>query len=264
MQFCRFQTPDGPQYGEVVTRDNQFWVTRILPSPVADHSVRPFTQKFIEQPLAALSLLSPVVPSKIVCVGLNYNDHAAEMGHELPKEPILFFKPPSSLLPPGGTILLPARSKHVDYEGELGVVIARTCSQLGPDADVAPYILGYTLVNDVTARDLQRTDGQWTRAKGFDTFCPVGPIVSDVVYPDSGLKLTTMLNGVQKQASSTANLIFPVPALLRYISTIMTLYPGDLISTGTPSGVGPLAPGNVVAISIEGLGTLSNPDQPWE
>ena len=264
MQFCRFQTPDGPQYGEVVTRENQFWVTGILPPPVTDHSVRPFTQKFIAQPLAALSLLPPIVPSKIVCVGLNYKDHAAEMGHELPKEPILFFKPPSSLLPPGGTILMPARSKQVDFEGELGVVIGRTCANLGPQDDVAPYILGYTLVNDITARDLQRTDGQWTRAKGFDTFCPVGPIVSDTVNPDSGLNLTTTLNGVHKQSGSTANLIFSVPALIRYISTIMTLCPGDLISTGTPSGVGPLAPGDVVAISIGGLGTLSNPVQSRE
>ncbi len=264
MQLCRFQTPDGPQYGEVVTRDNKFWVTRILPPPVIDHSVRPFTGKFLEQPLAALSLLPPVVPTKIVCVGLNYKDHAAEMGHELPKEPILFFKPPSSLLSPGGTILLPARSQQVDFEGELGVVIGRTCFNLKPEDDVAPYILGYTLVNDVTARDLQRTDGQWTRAKGFDTFCPVGPIVSDAVNPHPGLQLTTTLNGVQKQSGSTANLIFSVPALLRYISSIMTLNPGDLISTGTPSGVGPLAPGDVVAVSIAGLGTLSNPVQSRE
>ncbi len=258
MQYCRFQTPNGPQYGEVVSRNGEFWVERILPPPPEDLSVRPYSGSFLAQPLAALSLIAPITPSKIICVGLNYSDHVAEMGHEVPRQPVLFFKPPSSLLAPGGTIRLPALSRQVDFEGELGVVIGRTCHQLRPDEDAHAYIRGYTLVNDVTARDLQRTDGQWTRAKGFDTFCPVGPIVSDEVDPQGGLCLTTRLNGVQKQASSTANLIFSIPILLQYISSIMTLYPGDLISTGTPSGVGPMQPGDDVAISIEGLGTLAN------
>ncbi|MGA8287572.1 MAG: fumarylacetoacetate hydrolase family protein, partial [Acidobacteriaceae bacterium] len=210
---------------------------------------------------SALKLLAPVTPSKIVCIGRNYRDHAAELGNEPPKEPLLFLKPPSSLLPPGGIIRLPALSQRVDYEGELGIVIGRSCYKLKPGEDVLPYIRGYVVVNDVTARDLQKTDGQWSRAKGFDTFCPVGPIVSGAVKPEAGVTVTTRLNGAVKQHGSTTDFIFNIATLLRYISAAMTLNPGDLIPTGTPAGVGPMQSGDVVEVEIDGLGVLRNPVQ---
>ena len=156
---------------------------------------------------------------------------------------------------------MPAVSKRVDYEGELGIVIGRSCYKLKPDEDVRPYIRGYVIVNDVTARDLQKTDGQWSRAKGFDTFCPVGPIVSDQVDPEAGVSVTTRLNGVVKQHGNTTDFIFNIATLLRYISAAMTLNPGDLIPTGTPAGVGPMQSGDIVEVEIDGLGILRNPAQ---
>ncbi len=211
-------------------------------------------------PLASLHLLPPVTPSKIVCVGRNYREHAAELGNEVPKEPLLFLKPTSALLAPGGEIVLPALSQRVDYEGELAIVIGRRCRNLGPDEDVRPYIRGYTIVNDVTARDIQKSDGQWTRGKGWDTFCPVGPIVSSEIDPLGGesVVVTTRLDGEVRQSGSTADLIFPIDHLLRYITSFMTLEPGDLIPTGTPSGVGPMASGSRVEVEITGLGVLTN------
>ena len=178
---------------------------------------------------------------KIICVGRNYGDHVNEMGNDLPTEPLLFFKPVSSLLSPGGIVRMPAVSSRVDYEGELALVIGRRARYL-EESDWRSAIRGYTLANDVTARDLQNKDGQWTRAKGFDTFCPVGPIVSDELDPDSGLILETRVNGTLRQHGSTLDFIFPIPKLLAYITAVMTLEPGDLILTGTPSGVGPLSP----------------------
>ena len=197
---------------------------------------------------------------EFICVGRNYRDHAPELGNEVPKEPILLFKPPSSLLLPRGVSSLPAISTRVDYEGELGIVIARRCHKIGPDEDVRPYIRGYVCVNDVTARDIQKPDGQWTRGKGFDTFCPVGPIVSDEIDPVGGAPVTviTRLNGVVKQQGSTRDLIFPIAELLRYITQFMTLEPGDLIPTGTPAGVGAVKPGDRIQIEIDGLGVLEN------
>jgi 2-keto-4-pentenoate hydratase/2-oxohepta-3-ene-1,7-dioic acid hydratase in catechol pathway len=211
-------------------------------------------------PISELFLLPPVVPSKILCVGRNYRDHAAELGNEVPKEPLLFLKPPSALLAPKGIVRIPAISTRVDYEGELGIVIGRRCYKIGPDEDVRPYIRGYVTVNDVTARDLQKSDGQWTRGKGFDTFCPVGPIVSDEIDPVGGapVTVTTRLNGVVKQQASTRDFIFPIPVLLRYITQFMTLEPGDLIPTGTPAGVGAVKPGDRIQIEIDGLGILEN------
>jgi 2-keto-4-pentenoate hydratase/2-oxohepta-3-ene-1,7-dioic acid hydratase in catechol pathway len=270
MRYCRFiPNPNSPQaaYAEVETGDGGLWATRLLTpaeTPVEDLAAsHPFPGPFRPTALADLHLLPPVTPSKILCVGRNYKDHAAELGNELPKEPLLFLKPPSSLLSPKGTIVLPTLSNRVDYEGELAIVIGRRCRQLGPDEDVRPYIRGYTLVNDVTARDLQKSDGQWTRGKGFDTFCPTGPIVAiqpAEIDPVAGaaLTLTTRLNGVVKQHGSTADLIFPIPHLLRYITAAMTLEPGDLIPTGTPAGVGPLQPGDRIQIEIDGLGILEN------
>jgi 2-keto-4-pentenoate hydratase/2-oxohepta-3-ene-1,7-dioic acid hydratase in catechol pathway len=259
VQYCRFQTEQGPQYGEVSQRQGDWWMERIIPAPPEDRTGSRVIEAFRARPISALSLLAPVTPSKIVCIGRNYRDHAAELGNEPPKEPLLFLKAPSSLLSPGGIIRLPAISRRVDYEGELGIVMGRSCYKLKPDEDVRPYIRGYVVVNDVTARDLQKTDGQWSRAKGFDTFCPVGPIVSDSADPEAGVTVTTRLNGVVKQHGNTTDFIFNIATLLRYISAAMTLNPGDLIPTGTPAGVGPIQSGDVVEVEIDGLGVLRNP-----
>ena len=215
--------------------------------------------KFRPAALDRLSLLPPVRPSKIVCVGRNYRDHATELGNDLPTEPLLFLKPPSSLVGSGGTVRMPALSKRVDFEGELAIVIGRKCSNLGPDQDPREYIRGYTLVNDVTARDLQKSDAQWTRGKGYDTFCPVGPIVSDELDPlKTPVTVTTHLNGELRQTGSTRDFIFAIPELLRYITSFMTLCPGDLIPTGTPAGVAAMQPGDTVEVAIDGLGILRN------
>jgi 2-keto-4-pentenoate hydratase/2-oxohepta-3-ene-1,7-dioic acid hydratase in catechol pathway len=210
-------------------------------------------------PLVEAHLLAPVQPSKIVCVGRNYKEHAAELGNEVPTEPLLFFKPPSSLLATGGTIVRPAISERTDYEGELGVVIGRRCHRLDENEDVRPYILGYTCVNDFTARDLQKKDSQWVRGKGYDTFCPVGPLVSDEVNPWKGVQVETRVNGEVRQSGNTRDFIFSLGTVIRYISQIMTLEPGDLIASGTPEGVGPVVAGDVVEVLIEGIGKLSNP-----
>jgi len=209
--------------------------------------------------LADATLLPPVQPSKIVCVGRNYREHAAELGHEIPTEPLIFLKPPSSLLARGASIRRPQISQRTDYEGELGVVISKPCYQLSPDTDVCPYILGYTCVNDFTARDLQNKDDQWTRAKGFDTFCPVGPVVTDEIDPWAGVNVETTVNGAIRQQGNTCDFIFPLDVVIRYIANVMTLLPGDLIATGTPKGVGPVTAGDLVEVSVEGVGTLRNP-----
>ena len=265
MRYCKFLSSEGgalvPRYAFVEQRNGILWASELMEAPEEDLQTQaPPPTEFQPKPLADLHLLAPVHPSKILCVGRNYRDHAAELGNEVPKEPLLFLKPPSSLLAPNGIIRMPVISQRVDYEGELGVVIARRCRNLGADEDVRPYIRGYTIVNDVTARDIQKSDGQWTRGKGFDTFCPVGPIVSNEIDPASGtpLTLTTRLNGVVKQQGSTRDLIFTIAHLLRYITATMTLEPGDLIPTGTPAGVGSVQPGDRIQIEIDGLGTLEN------
>jgi len=196
-------------------------------------------------------------PSKIVCVGRNYADHARELGNAVPERPLLFFKPPSAIIGPGDAIVLPAVSSQVEHEAEIGVVVGRRLRDASPD-EAEGAIGGFACVNDVTARDLQKSDGQWARAKGFDTFCPVGP---DVV---TGLDWRTLevigrVNGEERQRGTTAQMIFPIPQVLAYISGIMTLEPGDLVATGTPAGVGRLADGDVVEVEIPGIGVLSNP-----
>jgi 2-keto-4-pentenoate hydratase/2-oxohepta-3-ene-1,7-dioic acid hydratase in catechol pathway len=206
--------------------------------------------------LSAANLLAPVTPSKIICVGRNYRDHVKELGNEMPAEPLIFFKPPSSLLNPGGVVRLPAASTRVDFEGELVMVIGQRVHKLKPDADLRGVIRGYTLADDVSARDLQKEDVQWTRAKGFDTFCPIGPVVSDEVDPIAGVTIETRVNGEVRQHASTLDFIFSIPTLLSFITAAFTLEPGDVILTGTPSGVGPLAPGDQVEVSIAGLGVL--------
>jgi 2-keto-4-pentenoate hydratase/2-oxohepta-3-ene-1,7-dioic acid hydratase in catechol pathway len=208
--------------------------------------------------LSELKLLAPLTPSKIVCVGRNYREHAAELGNPLPPEPLLFLKPPSAILADGETIELPPLSERVEHEGELGVVIGRKCSRLSADEDPLAYVFGLTCLNDVTARDLQRTDVQFTRAKSFDTFCPVGPFIVTGLDP-LDLSVETRVNGVVRQSGRTSSMAFPVPFLLQYISHVMTLEPGDLIATGTPAGVGPLLDGDSVEVEIEGIGILRNP-----
>ncbi len=211
-------------------------------------------------PLGEARLLAPTQPSKIVCVGRNYREHAKELNHEIPTSPLIFLKPPSSVIAPGDEVRRPyTLSQRVDYEGELGVVISRGCYGLREDQNVRSYILGYTCVNDVTARDLQNKDGQWTRAKGFDTFCPIGPVIADGLDPWHGIHIETRLNGQTRQSGTTADFIFPLDVILRYITSVMTLEPGDVIATGTPAGVGPMDPGDVVEVTVEGVGTLRNP-----
>jgi 2-keto-4-pentenoate hydratase/2-oxohepta-3-ene-1,7-dioic acid hydratase in catechol pathway len=209
-------------------------------------------------PLDEIKFLPPSSPSKIVCVGRNYLDHAKELGNDVPKEPLIFLKPPSAVIAPEEPIVLPRISERVDFEGELAVIIGRNCFHLGATDDVKPFIAGYTCLNDVTARDLQKRDGQWSRAKGCDTFCPFGPVL-ETEPPAAATTIETFVNGVRKQSSSLAEMIFPVDVIIRWISQAMTLEPGDVIATGTPAGVGPLVAGDVVEISISGLGTLRNP-----
>ncbi len=198
----------------------------------------------------------PCLPSKVVCVGLNYSDHAEEFGKPIPEEPCLFMKPSTSVIGPEGTIVYPSGAGRVDYEAELGVVVGREARNV-PQQEASQYILGYCCLNDVTARQLQRKDGQWTRAKSFDTFCPIGPCISTGIAPGD-LSIKLRLNGELKQSSKTSKLIFHVNELVSFISSVMTLLPGDIIATGTPSGVGPMEPGDVVEVEIEGIGILRN------
>jgi len=264
MKYCRFKTPTGPQYGEIASRNGELWIERLLPPFEEDPWPRLATLlaphvPFEPLPLREVTLLPPVVPSKIVCIGRNYKEHAAELGNEVPTEPLLFFKPPSSLIAHNEPIQKPPISQRVDFEGEFAIIVGKRCSKISPNENVRPYIRGYTIVNDVTARDLQKTDGQWARAKGFDTFCPAGPIVTDEIDPDAGIQVQTRLNGELRQDGNTRDLIFPIAFLLRHITAAITLYPGDLIPTGTPSGVAPMHAGDTVEVTIEGIGTLSNP-----
>jgi 2-keto-4-pentenoate hydratase/2-oxohepta-3-ene-1,7-dioic acid hydratase in catechol pathway len=261
MRYCLFQSNNEAHYGLVESVAGVDHITRrILTPPEQTGDLEDLHTRRIDPiPLAGAALLAPVRPSKIVCVGRNYREHAAELGNEIPKEPLLFFKPPSALNHPGGTIRRPRVSQRTDYEGELGIIMGHRCFKLADTDDVRPYILGYTALNDFTARDLQKTDGQWTRAKGFDTFCPVGPIVTSEIDPWAGVSVQTRVNGELKQDGNTLNLIFPLDVILRYISQVMTLEPGDLIATGTPEGVGPVVAGDVVEITVEGVGTLRNP-----
>jgi len=198
-----------------------------------------------------------VQPTKIVCIGRNYAAHARELGNEVPAEPLIFLKPPSALLPPGAAIVVPHQSKRVEHEAEIGVVIGARARDVS-EQDALSYVAGYTCVNDVTARDLQKTDGQWTRAKGFDTFCPIGPtVMTGLDYRD--LEVICRVNGTVRQHGHARDMMFSIPRLVSYVSGIMTLEPGDVIATGTPEGVGPLVPGDMVEVEIPGIGLLANP-----
>lgn len=210
-----------------------------------------------EMPLDSVKLLAPSQPSKIVCVGRNYIEHAKELGNDVPQVPLIFMKPPSSIINPGDTIILPPQSKQVEHEAELVAVIGKRGKNILPE-QANDYILGYTIGNDITARDLQKTDGQWTRAKGFDTFCSIGPWI-DTDFDITDALISCKVSGQPRQMASTRDMVFDVGKLVAFISSVMTLEPGDLIFTGTPAGVGPLHDGDVVEVDIDGLGVLSNP-----
>lgn len=207
-------------------------------------------------PMEQVRLLAPCQPTKVVAVGLNYRDHAAELQEKPPRLPKLFLKPASSVIGPEEEIVFPSMAKRVDYEAELAIVIGKKAKHVSQE-EALSYVLGYTCLNDVTARDLQSEDGQWTRAKSFDTFCPVGPLITDELDPEQ-VTLRTVLNGEIKQQGNTRDFLFSIPFLISFISQVMTLLPGDIITTGTPPGIGPMQPGDIVEIQIEGIGTLKN------
>ena len=261
MRIARFAAGGDPQYGVVeLAGDGGRYpdtVSVLTGDPIA-MSVKLTGER---KELDSVRLLAPVIPrSKIVAVGRNYAAHAAEMGEEVPKTPLTFFKPNTSVIGPGESIIYPAASREVSYEGELALVIGRICKDV-PISRVPEVIFGYTVANDVTARDLQRTDGQWARAKGYDTFCPLGPWITthQGLEEVAALAIRTTLDGELCQDSNTKEMIFTIPELVAYISSYTTLLPGDVILTGTPPGVGPMLPGQVVSIDIEGIGSLTNP-----
>jgi 2-keto-4-pentenoate hydratase/2-oxohepta-3-ene-1,7-dioic acid hydratase in catechol pathway len=253
MHICRFRrTPsDEPARYGVLENETVFPIVQDTPlESIEVDGAHPL-------PRSQVQLLTPCEPSKIVCIGRNYREHAAELGHEVPSEPLIFLKPPSALIGPEQAIRLPALSQRVDYEGELVAVIGRRAYQIRDDESALSYILGYTCGIDVTARDLQKKDGQFTRAKGFDTFAPLGPVIATDLNPYH-LNIETRVNGEVKQKANTDLLIFPLDVLLRFITRVMTLLPGDVIYTGTPAGVGPLHSGDVVEVEIQGIGVLRN------
>lgn len=244
MQVCRFEVRDNSLTGIIEGEEIQ----------VCDDKLRK-TQEVYR--FDEVEFLPPVAPSKIICVGRNYAEHAKELGNEIPSEPLLFLKAPSAIIGSGDDILIPLQSDQVEHEGELAVVIGRECKNLSDHENPFDYVFGYTCLNDVTARDLQRKDVQFTRAKSFDTFCPVGPFV-ETELDVSDVRVSTSVNVVIKQDGRTSQMVFPVDFLIRYISRQMTLNKGDVIATGTPSGVSKLNPGDLCEVTVEGIGTLRN------
>lgn len=258
MHVARVSTPDGVFYGVVHGLDEHG-----IPTPettvdlLKSHPYGELERLGVELPLGAVRVLAPVIPGKLVCVGKNYVDHVKEMGGEVPADPVIFLKPNTSVIGSNDEIVLPWQSERVDHEGELAIVIGRVARNVSR-ADAPNYVLGYTIANDVTARDLQARDGQWTRAKGFDTFCPLGPwIVND--FDPSDRSLTCVVDREVRQQASTAEMIHDCDAIIEFVSSVMTLLPGDVILTGTPAGIGPMADGQTVTVAIDGLGALTNP-----
>ena len=257
MKLCRFQSKG--KTGAAARPE-------ILQGVISGESVRQVSGDILGKweetgrswPLGDVKLLPPVAPSKIVCLGRNYLDHAAEFNNAPPKEPLIFLKPPSSLLAPDDPIELLPEVQRIDFEGELAVIMSRECRQLRDGADWRPYVAGYTLLNDVSARDYQALDKQWTRAKSFDTFCPLGPVM-ETEFDITKDVIETMLNGVRKQHAPLTAMLFPIDVIIPWVSRVMTLLPGDVIATGTPAGVGPMKAGDVVEVAIPGIGTLRNP-----
>jgi 2-keto-4-pentenoate hydratase/2-oxohepta-3-ene-1,7-dioic acid hydratase in catechol pathway len=256
VRICRFAVDGEVSFG-VVEGPPGGDPSDLVVAPVQGHPFGQFAFTGVRHPLPSVRLLAPVLPSKVVCIGKNYADHAAEMGTSAPADPVVFLKPSTSVVGPGEAIRLPANSTRVDHEAELAVVIGRLCRDV-PAERALEVVLGYTGANDVTARDHQKADGQWTRGKGHDTFCPIGPWVeTDLDVRDVGLQCR--VDGELRQDGRTAQLLHDVPAVLAWISAFMTLLPGDVVLTGTPAGVGPLVAGNVVDVVVEGIGTLRNP-----
>lgn len=252
MKVARFTHGESISFGIVDEEEHELVVLK------ADPMFAGYDPTGERVPLAEAKLLAPVIPrSKVVAVGKNYRDHAAEMGGEAPAEPLLFLKPNTAVIGPGDAIVLPPESSQVEFEGELAVVIGRIARRVS-EADAASVIFGYTVANDVTARDLQRSDGQWTRAKGFDTFCPLGPVIDTELDLERGT-IETSVNGERRQEGRLADMVHSIPAIVAYASNVFTLLPGDVILTGTPAGVGPIVAGDTVEVSVSGLGTLANP-----
>ena len=259
MKYCRFSHQGASRYGLIETVGGVERITQAQAGPPFGPRTFDGAQK-CDLAIEAVRLLAPAEPTKIVCIGRNYREHAKELNHAIPTEPLFFLKPPSSVIAPGEEIRRPIDlSQRVDHEGELAVVIGKRCYRLGDSEDVRPYIVGYSCLNDVTARDLQNKDGQWSRAKGFDTFCPIGPAVVAGLDPWKGVGVQTRVNGELRQDGTTADFLFPLDVLVRFITKVMTLEAGDVIATGTPAGVSPLNAGDMVEISVEGVGTLRNP-----
>ncbi len=253
MRIARFTTGDDPEYGVVGGPDGDEIVAAVVGDPLYA-GVEPTGAQV---PLADVRLLAPVIPrSKVVCIGRNYAAHVEELGHDVPAEPLVFLKPNTSVVGPFDPIVYPAQSSNVHFEGELGVVIGRICRDVPTDR-WKEVVYGYTVGNDVTARDLQQSDGQWARAKGFDSFCPLGPWI-ETDFDPSDVAVATKLNGELKQKGSTSLMLFDIPTVISYITSFMTLLPGDVILTGTPAGVGPMRPGDQVSVTVEGIGTLTN------
>ena len=249
MRIVRYQIKgENPRYG---------WIYEGNVGPIEGNIFGEYRRLEARTPLADVKLLAPSQPTKIICVGRNYAEHAKEHDAEVPKVPLIFLKPPSSIINPGEHIVLPPQSQQVEHEGELVTVIGKRGRNITAE-QARDYILGYTIGNDVTARDLQKSDGQWTRAKGFDTFCSFGPWI-DTDYDISDALITCKVSGQPRQMASTRDMVFSVGTLIAFISSVMTLEPGDILFTGTPAGVGALKDGDEVVVEIEGLGTLSNP-----
>jgi 2-keto-4-pentenoate hydratase/2-oxohepta-3-ene-1,7-dioic acid hydratase in catechol pathway len=249
MRIIRYQLKDSlPRHG---------WIHEDKVGGIEGDIYGEYRRLEAQTPLADVTLLAPSEPGKIICVGRNYAEHARELGNDLPKVPLIFLKPPSSIINPGDTIVLPPQSQQIEHEGELVAVIGKRGRSVTAER-AREFILGYTVGNDVTARDLQKSDGQWTRAKGFDTFCPFGPWI-DTEFDISDALITCKVSGQPRQMASTRDMVFSVGTLVAFISSIMTLEPGDILFTGTPAGVGPLKDGDEVVVDIEGLGRLANP-----
>lgn len=251
MRLARIAHPTGVAFASIDGEGDDAEVLEIAEHPFGTPN---FTGK--RWPLADVRLLAPILPTKIIAVGKNYAAHAAELGGDVPETPLIFLKPNTSVIGPNAAIKLPPSSAQVDFEGELAVVIGKPVKDV-PAAQAASVVLGYTIANDVTARDQQRADGQWTRAKGYDTFCPLGPWIETSLDP-ANLALRTEVDGAVKQDGSTADMVHRIGELVEFVSRVMTLLPGDLILTGTPDGIGPLADGQQVSVTIEGIGTLTN------
>ena len=258
MYVARVSTEQGVFYGVVHgLDDNGIPTNDTVVDLLKSHPYGELERADVVIPLGACKVLAPVIPSKVVCIGKNYADHAREMGGEAPAEPVIFIKPNTSVIGPKDPIHLPWQSERVDHEAELGIVIGRIARNVRRE-EALSYVLGYTLGNDVTARDLQQRDGQWTRAKGFDTFCPLGPwIVND--FDPSDKPIMCVVDGDVRQSASTSDMIHDVETVIEFVSGVMTLLPGDVILTGTPAGIGPITDGQSVTVSVQGLGALTNP-----